>query len=293
MPLSSPRQPQPPVSPLSQRSQASPHLLSAASIPANDPTCPSAAQNPRGTETRPPPPPTGTSSTSADILQLQDHVRQLEQKLLQRDHELQRLQFEIEKGTSSIMSSIEDLYLVSSGALPTRSSPSHPTIANAAKQPPTIEQLQNEIDQLHDKLDELSRENQTLKNRTQEFDTIYEENEYLYEEKSQWNEELERARVRESVLEQEISALKEREKESLGRNEPDLNKSNPTQLKLNIDWLSRTNNQLELEIVRLREQLDSMTRKWRETKEESTRKDEHYQQLLSVAEDEQRLPQVS
>ena len=224
---------------------------------------------------------------------MQDHVRQLEQKLLQRDHELQRLQFEIEKGTSSIMSSIEDLYLVSSGGLPTRSSPSHPTITHAEKSSPTVEQLQNELDQLHDKLDELSRENQTLKNRTQEFDTIYEENEYLYEEKSQWNEERERARVRESMLEQEIAALKESEKGSLEKNEPDLSKSNTTQLKLNIEWLNRTNNQLELEVVRLREQLDAMTRKWRETKEESTLKDEHYQQLLGVAEDEHRLPQVS
>jgi len=233
------------------------------------------------------------SSTSADIADLQDHVHLLEQKLQQRDYELQTLQTEIEKGTSSIMSSIEDLCVASSSVSPTQHSPSaNPTLAIASSQP-TVEELQNELDQLHDKLDELTRENQTLKNRTQEFDTIYEENEYLYAEKNHWNEEIERARIHELVLEQEIRALQEREKEFLLTNETSLDNSNTTQLKLKIDWLHRTNSELELEIVRLREQLDSMTKKYQETKNESFHKDEHYKQILAVVEDRQQLPQVN
>ena len=156
-----------------------------------------------------------------------------------------------------------------------------------------VEELQNELDQLHDKLDDLTRENQTLKNRTQEFDTIYEENEYLYAEKSQWNEELERARIRELVLEQEVRTLKEREKEFLVANDQNLNSnSNTTQLKLKIDWLHKTNNQLELEIVRLREQIDQANKKTQDYKKELIAKDEHYKQLLFVAENKQQLPQV-
>jgi regulator of replication initiation timing len=217
----------------------------------------------------------------------------LEHKLQQRDYELQTLQIEIEKGTSSIMSSIEDLYIASSSVSPSQHSP----LANRAlvshKTQPTIEELQNELDQLHDKLDELTRENQTLKNRTQEFDTIYEENEYLYAEKSHWNEEMEHARIRELVLEQEIRTLKEREKEFLLTSDSNINTSNTTQLKLKIDWLHRTNNQLELEIVRLREQLDLTTKKYQDTKKESIHRDEHYKQLLTVAEDKQQLPQVN
>jgi hypothetical protein len=231
-------------------------------------------------------------STSADIVELQDHVHLLEQKLQQRDYELQTLQIEIEKGTSSIMSSIEDLYLASSSVSPPQHSPSTNLALTTIKHQPSIDDLQNELDQLHDKLDELTRENQTLKNRTQEFDTIYEENEYLYAEKSHWNEEMERARIRELILEQEIRTSKEREKEFLLTNHTTVNTSNTTQLKLKIDWLHRTNNQLELEIVRLREQLDLMTQKCQETKKESINKDEHYKQVLAAVEDKQQLPQV-
>jgi len=186
------------------------------------------------------------------------------------------------------MSSIEDLYIASSSVSPSQHSPLF-----TRKTQPTIEELQNELDQLHDKLDELTRENQTLKNRTQEFDTIYEENEYLYAEKSHWNEEMERSRIRELILEQEINTLKEREKEFLIANDTNVNNnSNTTQLKLKIDWLHRTNNQLELEIVRLREQMDLLNKKCQETKKELINKDEHYKQLLNAAEDRQKLPQV-
>jgi cell division protein FtsB len=192
------------------------------------------------------------------------------------------------------MSSIEDLYIASSSVSPPQLSPATSRPLKSLKSQPTIEELQNEIDQLHDKLDELTRENQTLKNRTQEFDTIYEENEYLYAEKSHWNEEMERARIRELVLEQEIHTLKEREKEYLLTSDTNLstNNSNTTQLKLKIDWLHRTNNQLELEIVRLREQIDLLNKKCQETKKELIQKDEHYKQLLNVAENKQQLPQV-
>lgn len=220
---------------------------------------------------------------------MKEHVELLEQKLRQRDYELQTLQIEIEKGTSSIMSSIEDLYIASSSVSPAQRSPTSPKKASQ----PTVEDLQNELDQLHDKLDELTRENQTLKSRTQEFDTIYEENEYLYAEKGQWNEELERGRIRELILEQEVRSLKEREKEFLLINEPNLPaNSNATQLKLKVDWLHRTNNQLELEIIRLREQIDLMSKKSQECKRDSMAKDEHYRQLLMTAENKQQLPQV-
>jgi chromosome segregation ATPase len=186
------------------------------------------------------------------------------------------------------MSSIEDLYMASSSVSPSQHSP-----LLTRKTQPTIQELQNELDQLHDKLDELTRENQTLKNRTQEFDTIYEENEYLYAEKSHWNEEIERSRIRELVLEQEVQTLKEREKEFLLTNDTNINNnSNTTQLKLKIDWLHRTNNQLELEIVRLREQIDLLNKKCQETKKELINKDEHYKQLLNAVDNKQQLPQV-
>ena len=190
------------------------------------------------------------------------------------------------------MSSIEDLYIASSSVSPSHQTSS--TISMSKTAQPTIEELQNELDQLHDKLDEITRENQTLKNRTQEFDTIYEENEYLYAEKSRWNEEMERARIRELVLEQEVQTLKEHEKEFLRNAHSTTNEknANTTQLKLKIDWLHRTNNQLELEIVRQREQIDMLTKKCQENKRDLMQKDEHYKQLMTVMEEKQQLPQV-
>ena len=196
---------------------------------------------------------------------------------------MQKLQTEIEKGRSSIMSSIEDLYLVSSNV----SSSTNPF----QQQQPTIDELQNQLDQLHDKLDELTRENQILKNRTQEFDTIYEENEYLYAEKSQYNEEFERSRLRQLVLEQENQSLKEREKELLLTDDT-TNQSNLSQLKLKVEWFNQTNNQLELDIVRLREQLDVMTKKYEQAKRDLIDKNQHYKQILETAYDAKKLPQV-
>ncbi|CAF1491573.1 unnamed protein product [Rotaria sordida] len=221
---------------------------------------------------------------SKEVIELREHVHRLEQTLHKRDYELQKLQNEIDKGTSSIMSSIEDLYTVSSNV----SSPK-----SILKHQPPIVQLQNEIDQLHDKLDELTRENQILKTRTQEFDTIYEENEYLYAEKSQWNEEMERSRIRQLVLEQEIHTLKEREKEFILTNDPAIttDNSNLSQLKLKIDWLNQANNQLELEVVRLREQIDSITKKFQQAKRDLINKTQHYKQILEAAQDTQKLPQ--
>ena len=185
------------------------------------------------------------------------------------------------------MSSIEDLQVVSSNV----SSP-----ANTHKHQPSISQLQNELDQLHDKLDELTRENQILKTRTREFDTIYEENEYLYAEKSQWNEEMERARLRQLVLEQEIHKLKEREKESILTNDPSVtatDSSHISQMKLKIDCLNQTNNQLELEIAHLREEIDSITKKYQQVKQDLIDKVQHYKQILEAAQNTQRLPQVN
>ncbi len=177
------------------------------------------------------------------------------------------------------MSSIEDLFLVSSNVSPIQIQPS-------------IEDLQNQLDQLHDKLDELTRENQILKNRTQEFDTIYEENEYLYAEKSQWNEELERSRIRQLVLEQENHSLKEREKDFLITDDSINTNTNLSQLKLKIEWFNYTNNQLELEVARLREQLEIMTKKYEQTKRDLADKNQHYKQILDAAEDSKKLPQV-
>jgi uncharacterized protein (DUF3084 family) len=205
--------------------------------------------------------------------------------LHKRDYELQKLQNEIDKGTSSIMSSIEDLYTVSTNVASPKS---------ILKHQPTVIQLQNELDQLHDKLDELLKENQELKTRTQEFDTIYEENEYLYAEKSQWNEEMERARLRQLVLEQEVHTLREREKEFILTNDPTVTEdnSNASQLKLKINWLNQMNNQLELEIVRLREQIESITKKFQQAKRDLTNKTQHYKQIIEAAQDTQKLPQV-
>ncbi|CAF2635951.1 unnamed protein product [Rotaria sp. Silwood2] len=221
---------------------------------------------------------------SNEVIELREHVHRLEQTLHKRDYELQKLQNEIDKGTSSIMSSIEDLYTASSNV----SSPK-----SILKHQPSVVQLQNEIDQLHDKLDELTRENQILKNRTQEFDTIYEENEYLYAEKSQWNEEMERSRIRQLVLEQEIHSFKEREKEFIVTNDPSIttHNSNVSQLKLKTDWLNQANNQLELEVVRLREQIDSITKKFQQAKLDLINKTQHYKQILKAAQDTQKLPE--
>jgi chromosome segregation ATPase len=174
------------------------------------------------------------------------------------------------------MSSIEDLYLVSTN------------VSTTAK--PSLFELQNELDQLHDKLDELTRENQTLKNRTQEFDTIYEENEYLYAEKSQWNEEIERARMRLLVLEQENHTLKEREKDFNLNNDPST--TNITQFKLKIDWLNQTNKKLELENAHFREHIDLITKKYEQAKQELIEKNQHYKQILDATQDTQKLPQV-
>ncbi len=218
-----------------------------------------------------------------DVVELREHVQHLEQTLHKRDYELQKLQNEIEKGTTSIMSSIEDLFIVSSNVSPT---------TNLTQHLPSIEDLQNQLDQLHDKLDEVTRENQQLKNRTQEFDTIFEENEYLYAEKSQWNEELERSRIRQLILEQENYSLKEREKELLVTDDT-TNNSNLSQLKLKIEWFNYTNNQLELEVVRLREQMDLITKKYEQAKQDLVEKNQHYKKIFEAAHDTQILPQVN
>jgi chromosome segregation ATPase len=183
------------------------------------------------------------------------------------------------------MSSIEDIYLVSSNVS---------TSANMQRNQPSIIELQNELDQLHDKLDEVIRENQILKDRTQEFDTIYEENEFLYAEKSQWNEEIERARIRQLVLEQEIHTLKEHEKDYSLTNDSSIttNNSHVTQLKVKIDWLNQTNNKLEIQTADLREQIDFITKKYEQARVDLTEKDQHYKQILEAAQDAQKLPQV-
>ena len=186
------------------------------------------------------------------------------------------------------MSSIEDLYLVSTNV----SSPS-PHLHHPRPRPPTIDDLQNELDQLHDKLDEITRENQILKTRTQEFDTIYEENEYLYAEKSQWNEEIERARVRQLLLEQEIQTLKEREKELIHINDSSLSpKTQSSAIKLKMDWLKQTNSQLESEIVRLQEQNQLILERYEQTKQDLIQKNEHYKKVLLAAQDAHQVPQV-
>jgi len=180
------------------------------------------------------------------------------------------------------MSSIEDLYIISSNVS---------SSTNILKHQSSIDDLQNELDLLHDKLDELIRENQILKNRTQEFDTIYEENEYLYAEKSRWNEEIERFKIHQLALEQENHTLKEREKEFILTNDT-TNDSNISQLKLRIDWFNYTNNQLELEVIHLREQIDLLTKKYEQAKQDLIDKNQHYKQVLEAAQNSQKLPHV-
>ncbi|CAF4869866.1 unnamed protein product, partial [Rotaria magnacalcarata] len=66
---------------------------------------------------------------SNEVTQLREHVQRLEQTLHKRDYELQKLQNEIDKGTSSIMSSIEDLYTVSTNVASPKSILKHqPTV---------------------------------------------------------------------------------------------------------------------------------------------------------------------
>ena len=183
------------------------------------------------------------------------------------------------------MSSIEDLYLVSTGV----ASPSYPLPPR--HRPATIDDLQNELDQLHDKLDELTRENQVLKSRTQEFDTIYEENEFLYAEKSLWNEEIERARVRQLVLEQELRTLKEREKEFFhAPDDASLNTS--TTGKKKIEYLKQTNHRLEAELARLRQQIEIVNENFHQAKQDLTDKTEHFKKILDAARNSQQVPQV-
>jgi predicted nuclease with TOPRIM domain len=181
------------------------------------------------------------------------------------------------------MSSIEDLYIASSNI----SSP-----INTFKHQPSIDELQNEVDQLHDRLDELTRENQILKTRIQEIDTIYEENEYLYAEKSQWMEEMERSRLRQLALEQEMNTLKQREKESIVANDSTMTIDNSNELQLEIEWLNRANIQLEREIIQLREQFDLITQTYEQDKRNLIDKNQHYQQILEAAQDTKKLPEV-
>lgn len=232
---------------------------------------------------------------STEIVQLRQHVQHLEETLHKRDNELQKLQNEIEKGTNSIMSSLDDLYLVSTNGTPTN---------RMMNRQVTVDDLQNELDQLHDKLDELTRENQVLKTRTQEFDTIYEENEFLYAEKARWNEEIEQTRVRQLVLEQELQTLKGREKEFLNANETSLSNPNnnnnitnnnsapATAVKLKIDILNQRNHQLELEVVQLREQIETIVEKYELLKEEYHKKTEHFRRVFEAAEKQNKIPEV-
>ncbi|CAF1064650.1 unnamed protein product [Adineta steineri] len=221
-----------------------------------------------------------------DIVELHQHVHRLEQTIQQRDYELQKLQSEIEKGTCSIMSSIEDLYMASSNI-------SSPT--SICKSQPSINELQNEIDQLHDRLNELTQENQTLKLRIQEIDTIYEENEYLYAEKTQWTEEMEQTRLHQLALQQEINILKQREKEFLFTNDPSIsvNDSNTTKLKLKIDWFNRRNNELEREIIHLRQQIVLVTEAYEQDKAELIHTNQYYKRLLQANQNSKKHPKKS
>ena len=185
------------------------------------------------------------------------------------------------------MSSIEDLYLVSTNV-------SSPIPQHPRPRQPTIDDLQNELDQLHDKLDEITRENQYLKTQAQEHETIFEENEYLYAEKSRWVEELERARVRQLLLEQEIQSLREREKELIHLNDSTISATNPsTAMKLKLDWLKQTNTQLESEVIQLREENQLILEKFEQAKDDFLQKNEHYKKVLLAAQDAQQVPQVN
>ncbi|UJR16375.1 hypothetical protein I4U23_003278 [Adineta vaga] len=219
--------------------------------------------------------------SSNDIVELHEHVHRLEQTLQQRDYDLQKLQNQIEKGTSSIMSSIEDLCIASSKV----SSPRPASTLSLYKQQPTINDLQNEIDQLHDRLDELTNENQILQSRLQEVDTIYEENQYLYNERSQWAEEMEHCRLRQLTLVQEMNRLKQRENDFLQTNHSDT-----SHFKIEIDQITQRNHELEDELIHLREQMHHMKQAYERDKQDLVDTNHHYKQILQATQHAQKLP---
>lgn len=208
-----------------------------------------------------------------ELAELHEHVHRLEQTLQQRDYDLQKLQNHIERGTSSIMSSIEDLCTASSKiASPTAQ----------LKPSPSVAELQNEVDQLHDRLDELGNENQLLRTRLQEVDTIYEENQYLYEEKNQWAEEMEHARRYQLALVQEINAMKQH---------ADL--LDAPQMQEKMEQLSGENRSLEDEVLQLREQLQFVAEAYERDKQELLDANEHYKQILQAGQHGHKLPKVT
>ncbi|CAF1003534.1 unnamed protein product [Adineta ricciae] len=223
--------------------------------------------------------------SSNQMVELHEHVHRLEQTLQQRDYDLQKLQNQIEKGTSSIMSSIEDLCIASSKI---SSPPPASSTISLYKHQPSIHDLQNEIDQLHDRLDELTNENQTLQTRLQEVDTIYEENQYLYAEKSQWMEEMEHARLQQLALVQEFNVMKQRERDARQTKHSDL-----SQFQIQIDRLTGTNNELENEVIHLREQMHRMKQAYEKDKQDLLDTNHHYKQILQATQQTQKLPKKS
>ncbi|CAF0967058.1 unnamed protein product, partial [Didymodactylos carnosus] len=257
-----------------------------------------------------------------EIVELREHVRRLENTLHQREIELGKLQQEIEKGTSSIMSSIEDLFLISTPPPSTQQSPSkgstshdkelvlplpRSTVVNTLSSSlvvsttDEIERLQTELDQLHDKLDDISRENQLLRDRVQDCETVEEENVFLYAKKQKLDDEIERGRMRELLIEQELKLLQDKLKGAEGNRDNKGGQStimdtsqtigNISNMKLKIDRLHRVNNQLELEVIGLRDELQLTNNKYEQCKRELYQKDEHYKKLLAIIEDNQRFPQ--
>jgi chromosome segregation ATPase len=150
--------------------------------------------------------------------------------------------------------------------------------------PLTIESLQDELDQLHDQLDQVKQENQIWKARSQEFDTIYEENEYLYEEQTRWSEQLERARAHHLSLEQQIRTLKERDTLNSNETSPTSDRRPPpSSSKGTRDALKQMNEQLQVEIVCLREQLKAMTDRHEQVQRELAEAREQHKTALAVA----------
>ncbi|CAF0938246.1 unnamed protein product [Didymodactylos carnosus] len=225
---------------------------------------------------------------------------------------------------NSIMSSIDDLFLISTSPSSTqhtlieRESTFHnkeiispsPFCSNGIdtltsslvlSTKDEIERLQTELDQLYDKLDDISRENQSLKNRIQDYEILEEENEFLYAERQKLKDEIERGRVRELLIEQELKTLQDKLKtvendhdlkdERSTKTDTSQTTANISNFKLKIDWLHRTNNQLELEVVRIRDELQLANNKYEQCKRDLYQKDEHYKNLLAAIDDNQRLPQ--
>ncbi|CAF4438929.1 unnamed protein product, partial [Adineta steineri] len=106
---------------------------------------------------------------------------------------------------------------------------------------------------------------------------------------------MEQTRLHQLALQQEINILKQREKEFLFTNDPSVsvNDSNTTKLKLKIDWFNRRNNELEREIIHLRQQIVLVTEAYEQDKAELIHTNQYYKRLLQANQNSKKHPKKS